>query len=272
MSAPGTALITGASSGIGRATATALAARGHRLLLGFSAGGDRIGSVARDLTLRFGVDCVPVRIDLRDPDAALDTCLAAVEAAGDVSCLVNNAGINDRTPAAELPLDRMREVFAVNAFAPIALASAVGARMIGAGVRGSIVNVTSIHESVPITGGALYCAGKAALGMATKVLALEFAAHGIRVNAVAPGETATAMNGVTDETRYHAIARPAIPLGRPGSVGEIAGLIAFLTGPEASYITGVTVTADGGLGLTAAEANARWAGYGSEPSTERRIG
>ncbi|MEV6769297.1 SDR family oxidoreductase [Nocardia sp. NPDC051030] len=256
---PGTALITGASSGIGRAAAAALAERGYRLLLGYASGVDRIGRVAADLGDRFGVDCVPIRIDLRDPESAVDTCLAAA-ASHPLTCLVNNAGVNDRSDGTAIDFARMNEVLAVNALAPIALASAVGKQMIDAGVRGSIVNVTSIHETVPISGGTLYCASKAALGMATKVLALEFARHGIRVNSVAPGETATAMNGVHDEHRYREIARPDIPLGRPGGVAEIASVIAYLAGPESGYITGTSVLIDGGLALTAAEANARYAG------------
>ncbi|MFD4656441.1 SDR family oxidoreductase [Kitasatospora sp. NPDC058444] len=254
-----TVLITGASSGIGRAAARALARPGHRLLLGYASGEDRIRRVAEELRRTTGAECVPVRADLREPQAAVDSCLAAVEEAGRIDCLVNNAGVNDRSAADALDLKRADEVFSVNTLAPMALASAVGHHMIRHGVRGSIVNVTSVHESVPITGGALYCASKAALGMITKVLALEFGPYGIRVNSVAPGETATAMNGVLDEDTYREISRPDIPLGRPGGAEEIGSLIAYLAGPGAGYVTGASVVADGGLVLTAAEANARHA-------------
>ena len=132
--------------------------------------------------------------------------------------------------------------------------------MISDGIPGSIVNITSVHDSVPITGGAIYCASKAALAASGKVLALEFARHGVRVNSVAPGETATAMNGVADESSYAKIARPAIPMGRPAGVHEVAAAAVFLAGPESSYLTGTTITVDGGLVLTAAEENARYAG------------
>ncbi|MBT2676693.1 SDR family oxidoreductase [Streptomyces sp. ISL-14] len=264
---PHTTLITGASSGIGRAAARALARPGHRLLLGYATGEDRIRQVAGELQRTTGAECVPVRADLRDPEAAVDSCMAAVERAGRIDCLVNNAGINDRTAADALELKRADEVFAVNALAPMTLASAVGHHMIRGGVRGSIVNVTSVHETVPITGGALYCASKAALGMVTKVLALEFGRFGIRVNSVAPGETATAMNGVHDEDTYREISRPDIPLGRPAGVEEIASLIACLAGPGSGYVTGASVLADGGLALTAAEANARH-GLTTVPSRE----
>ncbi|MFJ6380909.1 SDR family oxidoreductase [Kitasatospora sp. NPDC092039] len=254
-----TVLITGASSGIGRAAARALARPGHRLLLGYATGEDRIHRLAGELRHATGVECVPVRADLGDPRAAVDSCLAAVDRVGRIDGLVNNAGVNDRSAADALDLKRADEVFAVNTLAPMALASAVGHRMIRDGVRGSIVNVTSVHETVPITGGALYCASKAALGMVTKVLALEFGRYGIRVNSVAPGETATAMNGVQDEDAYREIRRPDIPLGRPAGAEEIASLIAFLAGPDSGYLTGASVLADGGLALTAAEANARHA-------------
>jgi NAD(P)-dependent dehydrogenase (short-subunit alcohol dehydrogenase family) len=254
-------VITGASSGIGRATAVALAEAGHNLVLGYGAGLDRVERLANDLRAINDIRVFTLRLDLEDPQAAVESVLRSTEALGKITCLVNNAGINDRTPARSLPVSRAYELLTINTVAPLALASAVGNRMIEAGTGGSIVNITSIHDSVPITGGALYCASKAALAASSKVLALEFAPHGIRVNCVAPGETATAMNGVSDESMYAAIARPAIPLGRPGGVHEVAAAAAFLAGPTSSYLTGSTITVDGGLVLTAAEENARHSGH-----------
>lgn len=250
------ALVTGASSGIGRAVAHALARRGHPLILGYSSGETRIRSVIEDLHGLYGTTCRAVHLDLRDPATAAENVDAVIADAGAVGCLVNNAGINDRTPAASADVARMAEVFAINALSPIALASVVGRHMIDRGIAGTIVNVTSVHETIPITGGTFYCAAKAALGMSTKVMALEFAPHGIRVNSVAPGETATAMNGA-DESDYLRITRPDIPFGRPAGVGEVASLVAYLASPDAAYVTGGSVTVDGGLSLTAAEANAR---------------
>lgn len=262
---PAVALVTGASSGIGRATATEMARRGWHVLVGFHSGRGRAEAVASSLEREFGVHARPVAIALDEPAAAVASLDAALELAdastGPVRCLINNAGINDRTPAHQIELPRAAEVFAVDALSPIALASAFARRLIEQRLTGTIVNITSVHETIPITGGVLYCSAKAALGMATKVMALEFATHGIRVNAVAPGETATPMNGMPEGADVHTVHRPAIPLGRPGHPDEIAAVAAFLAGPGSSYLTGASLTVDGGLVLTAAEENARAATY-----------
>lgn len=119
-------------------------------------------------------------------------------------------------------------------------------RMIAQGEGGRIVNVTSVHEHAPRVGAAPYCAAKGGLGLLTQVMALELAEHGITVNAVAPGEIATPMTGQED-TDPHTERRPGIPLGRPGDAREIAAVIAFLASPDASYVTGSSWAADGGM-------------------------
>ena len=126
--------------------------------------------------------------------------------------------------------------------------------MVRAGNGGRIVNVTSVHEHVPLPGSSAYCAAKGGLGLLTKVMALELAEHGITVNAVAPGEIATPMTGAHEEDP-RALERPGIPAGRPGDAREIAYAIAFLASPEASYVTGESFVIDGGLLLMAAVRN-----------------
>jgi NAD(P)-dependent dehydrogenase (short-subunit alcohol dehydrogenase family) len=128
--------------------------------------------------------------------------------------------------------------------------------MAAAGRGGRIVNVTSVHEHVPLEGSAAYCAAKGGLGLLTKVMALELAPHGITVNAVAPGEIATPMTGA-DDVDPHTVERPGIPTGRPGDAREVAEVIVHLASPEASYTTGHSYVVDGGLLLMAAVANQR---------------
>jgi NAD(P)-dependent dehydrogenase (short-subunit alcohol dehydrogenase family) len=134
------------------------------------------------------------------------------------------------------------------------VASQEAARRMAAAGGGRIVNVTSVHEHVPLRGSSAYCAAKGGLGLLTKVMALELAEHGITVNAVAPGEIATPMTGAHDEDPT-TIDRPNIPLGRPGAAREIAAAIAILASPEASYVTGESFVVDGGMLLMAAVAN-----------------
>jgi NAD(P)-dependent dehydrogenase (short-subunit alcohol dehydrogenase family) len=134
------------------------------------------------------------------------------------------------------------------------IAQAAARRMIAAGRGGRIINVTSVHEHVPLRDAVAYVAAKHALGGVTKCLALELAEHAITVNSVAPGEIATAMTG-NEDVDPHSRTRPAIPAGRPGDAREVAAAIAHLASPEAAYTTGTSLVVDGGMLLMAAVAN-----------------
>jgi NAD(P)-dependent dehydrogenase (short-subunit alcohol dehydrogenase family) len=126
--------------------------------------------------------------------------------------------------------------------------------MVEAAHGGRIINVTSVHEHVPLKNSSAYCAAKGGLGLLTKVMALELAEHGITVNSVAPGEIATPMTG-NEDVDPATEDRPGIPLGRPGSAWEIANAITWLASEESSYATGQSFVVDGGLLLMAAVAN-----------------
>jgi NAD(P)-dependent dehydrogenase (short-subunit alcohol dehydrogenase family) len=262
------AIVTGASSGIGRAAAIALAQREYHVGVGYR--GDAAGaSVTATAVRQVGQRAKIFHLDLADPPAAAAAVDQTVAELGGLDVFVNNAGINRRAPFLEETLADWQRVLTVDLTGPFACAQAAARHMVAQGRGGRIINITSVHEFVPIAGGSSYCAAKGGLGLLTKVMALELAPYGITVNAVSPGETATPMNGVPDDLDAADIRRPAIPVGRPGRAREVAALIGYLAEPDAAYTTGVSITIDGGLALMSAIANQKYAGCSlPEPQLE----
>jgi NAD(P)-dependent dehydrogenase (short-subunit alcohol dehydrogenase family) len=243
------AIVTGADSGMGKATAELLATEGFDVGITFHT--DEAG--ARDTQQAVeqrGQRCYVARQDLASPSTA-DVIDQLADQLGGLGVLVNNAGTGHSDPLLELSYDRWREVFATDLDGPFLCAQRAARRMVENGRGGRIVNVTSVHEHVPRMGAGAYCSAKAGLGMLTKMLALELGRHGILVSSVAPGEISTPMTGMGEEEAYDE-KRPGNPIGRPGHVNEVASVIAFLASPRSSYLTGASITVDGGLTLMAA--------------------
>jgi NAD(P)-dependent dehydrogenase (short-subunit alcohol dehydrogenase family) len=240
------AIVTGAGSGIGRATALRLAADGCDVGITYRANARGAQEVVAELRDR-GRAAACVELDLGEPSAAQRAVDTLAERLGGVDVLVNNAGVNRRATALEETIAGFEHTLAVNLVGPWACAQAAARHMINAGRGGRIVNVTSVLAFVALDGGGAYGAAKAGLELLTKVLALELAPHGIKVNAVAPGHTATPMNYGPDDLAGATIARPVIPAARAAVPDEIAAAIAFLASPAASYATGASLLVDGGL-------------------------
>jgi NAD(P)-dependent dehydrogenase (short-subunit alcohol dehydrogenase family) len=249
----GAAIVTGSDSGIGKATAVALAERGYDVGVTWHEDDDGARDTAAEVG-RHGRRSEVRRLDLERSDEVQATVGELDEALGGVDVLVNNAGTGNSKPFLEFGLDDWRRDLEVNLTGAFLAGQEVARRMVERGRGGRIVNVTSVHEHVPLAGHAAYCAAKGGLGLLTKVMALELAEHGITVNAVAPGEIATPMTGAEDKDPKTE-QRDAIPLGRPGDAREIASAIAWLASPDARYATGESFVIDGGLLLMAAHAN-----------------
>ena len=242
---PRYAIVTGSDSGIGRATAVALARSGcdvgitwHRDRTGAEKTAEEVRGLGRRAEVR--------QLDLTQLPGAADVVDDLAEVLGGVDVLVNDAGTGTATPILEIDYETWRQVLAIDLDGAFLCLQRAARRMVAAGRGGRIVNVTSVHEHQPRVGAAPYCAAKGGLGLLTRTAAIELAEHRITVNAVAPGEIATPMTGQedSDPTQTH---RPGVPLGRPGNAWEIADVIAFLASSAASYVTGASWVVDGGM-------------------------
>lgn len=241
------ALVTGASGGIGAGIATALGSRGCRLILQFNQREDGVRETARRVVASGGsVDAI-IQADFRSKEAVEDvwTHVDAVWG-GEIDVLVNNAGAVTKRAATEQSYRAWDDTLAINLHAPYRLSCGARARMRSGG---SIVMVSSVHGSRSVEWMSAYAASKAALDSLTKTLGVEWAPDGIRVVGVAPGPVPverTAARILTPEAQR--LWRPHLPLGRMGSVEEIADAVIWLiTSPASAWITGQTITLDGGL-------------------------
>lgn len=239
------AAITGGNAGIGRATAVALARAGWDVGFTWHEDEAQAREVAAEVT-GLGRRAVSRPLDLTRPEDGPPAVDALADELGGLELFVNNAGAGHDTPFLELDLDTWRRTLDLDLTGAFLCAQAAARRMVAAGAGGSIVNVTSVHEHVPLEGSSAYCAAKGGLGLLTKVMALELAEHGITVNAVAPGEIATKMTGQEDQDPSES-ERPGIPMQRPGNAHEIAWMVAALCEDDARYATGQSFVVDGGM-------------------------
>ena len=245
------AVVTGASSGIGRAVALRLAAEGLQIL---AIGRDEtaLDAVCREVEAGGGRAAWQVA-DVTSADAPAAIVDRAVSVLGGIDALVNAAGVIASGGVTETTDDGWDLMMDVNVRAPFRLLRHAAAALIER--RGAVVNVSSVAGTRAFPGLTSYCVSKAAIDQLTRCAALDFAPHGVRVNAVNPGVVVTNLHrrGGMDEAKYSAFLERAgstHPLGRAGTAEEIADLVAFLVSPKTAWITGETIAIDGGRHLT----------------------
>jgi 3-oxoacyl-[acyl-carrier protein] reductase len=236
-----TALVTGASGGIGGAIARALHARGASLVL-HGTRAEKLAALAGELGARARVEAA----DLADP-AAAEALVKAAEAAGGLDILVNNAGITRDTLVLRMKDEDWQRVLDVNLSAAFRLCRAALRGMMKKR-WGRIVNITSVVGVTGNAGQANYAAAKAGMIGMTKAIAAELASRGVTANCVAPGFIETAMTEKLSEEQRQAGAK-AIPMGRFGAPEDVAAAVVYLASPEAAYVTGQTLHVNGGMAM-----------------------
>ena len=241
------AIVTGAATGIGRATALRLAADGAAVAVNYI--GDR--APADEVVAEMDGAAAAVEADVSSEEQVARLFAEAEEAlGGHIDLLVNNAGVSAPYELADMPLSEWERVLGVNLTGPFLCSRELVRRLPEGRGPAVIVNVSSVHEVIPWSGFAHYCASKGGLKLFGETIARELAPKKVRVAAVAPGAILTPINQeLVEDPDKRREQEDQIPLGRLGEPEEIAAAIAWLAGPEAEYVTGATLFVDGGMTL-----------------------
>lgn len=242
------AIVTGASYGVGAATALALAEAGYDLVLTAT----KLDNLAATRASLSGIRTrvLPLALDVCQADSIDAAVATTIAEFGHIDVLINNAGTNLRKYAVDVTPQEWDYVMDTSIKGAFFLTQQVGRHMIAAGTPGAVVNVTSSHAFIGAKERSTYGIAKAALVQMTRMLAVEWAEHRIRVNAVAPGRMETASPSRADtgnDPKYMAAMLSRIPLGKFATAEEVAAACVFLAGTDAASITGQILVIDGGL-------------------------
>ena len=247
-------LVTGATSGIGQAIAAYFKTEGANVALNYRNDPQKLDKT-KDLIAQMcdSANCdgksLPVEADISEEADIVRMCNEVIEKLGSIDILINNAGIQTTAPSHELKTADFDKVIEVNLRGAYLCARETIKHLIQREEGGIIVNVSSVHEIIPRPTYISYSMSKGAMENMTKTLALEYAPHDIRVNAIAPGATATPINSWTENPQKKEEVESHIPMGRVGTSEEMAAITGFLCSDDAAYITGQTLFVDGGLTL-----------------------
>lgn len=241
------AIVTGSATGIGRAIATKFVRDGASVAIDYVGKSDSADDLVTALKIIDG-HAVAISADVSD-EAQVDMLVSeTVKKFGRLDIMVNNAGIEKEYPFLETPRAEWDKVIAVNLTGPFLCSQRAAKQMVEQGGGGRIINISSVHEDLPMPTNSPYCAAKGGLRMFMRTIAVELAPHGITVNNVAPGAVDTPMDAPlkADPQKLKKLLAE-IPLGRMGTPQEVAEVCAFLASDLASYTTGSTYFVDGGM-------------------------
>jgi glucose 1-dehydrogenase len=249
------ALITGASSGIGEAIAIRFAQEGANVAINYNSGQDRAEAVKAKAeeaskAAKLNTKIITVKANIADEQEIVKMFQTVIAAFGSLDILINNSGIQKPVPSHELQMSDFDHILGVNLRGAFLCSREALRHFLSRDIKGVIVNNSSVHEIIPKPKYVPYSISKGGMENMTKTLALEYADKGIRVNAVGPGAIVTPINNAwINDPKARGEVESHIPMGRPGTAEEIAGVFAFLASDDSSYVTGQTLFACGGLTL-----------------------
>jgi glucose 1-dehydrogenase len=243
------ALVTGGDSGIGQGVCYELAAHGAAVAVNYVGHPDEAQRMVSEIQ-GAGGKAVAVAMDVSSENDVQRAFAEAREALGGVDLLVNNAGMEHPYALLDMPLDAWQKVIDVNLTGAFLCAREAARMMRDANAKGTIVNISSVHEQIAWENFSHYCASKGGMKLFAQSIAKELAPLGIRVVNVAPGAVDTPINkDVLADAQASAQVQAEIPLGRWGHVQDVARAVAWLASEQAAYVTGATLFVDGGMTL-----------------------
>jgi len=241
------AIVTGGNSGIGQSIVLALAQQGANIVIDYVVHPEATAALEQQIA-KLGDQSIGVDADVSQPADLQKLVDAAAAKFGRLDIMVNNAGIETRTSVLDTTEDQYDRVLDINLKSAFFGTQIAAKQMIKQGGGGRIINITSVHEDWPMPGNTAYCLSKGGMRMLTRTAGVELAPHDILVVGVGPGAVATPINtGTMDDPTLLKKLDNAIPLGRMAQPQEIASVVGFLAGAGASYLTAMTIIADGGL-------------------------
>jgi glucose 1-dehydrogenase len=241
------AIVTGAATGIGQAIAVRFAKEGASVVVDYIGTPD-VANQTQQQIFSSGGKSVALAADISKPEQVQNLIAGAVKAFGRLDIVVNNAGVEKKLAFVDYPLEELRKILDINLIGPFLVCQAAARQMIQQGRGGRLINISSIHEDLPMPMNAAYCLSKGGLRMLTRTIAVELAKDKITVNNIGPGAVFTPIDAdVEAMPEMEKALMSEIPLGRWGKPEEIAGLAVYLASDEAAYVTGSTYFIDGGM-------------------------